>query len=73
MIALSHHLDKFIDTLGHVRPRAVNPGISLARLDNPITDHSFVVNSSNQIPDRERGQCGQRTLLSGVTLSPRPQ
>lgn len=52
LVDLSHHLDKFIDTLGHVKIRAVNSGIEsrlLARLYNPITPHGFVVNFSNQI------------------------
>lgn len=35
---------------------AMNPGAGFVRLDNPITDHDFVVNFSNQMPERKGGQ-----------------
>lgn len=31
----------------------VNPGICFVRLDNPTTDHGFIVNFSNQMPERK--------------------
>lgn len=35
---------------------AMNPGTCFVRLNNPITDHGFVVNFSNQMPGRKGGQ-----------------